>query len=67
MFSGAEILPHSQWNLGDFFPNFLKLPIFKKKIFFFLGGGGGGGELGFYSVNTHMVTFSFNLITLVCI
>ena len=24
VFSGAEIQPHSQWNLGDFFPNFEK-------------------------------------------
>ena len=22
VYSGAEIQPHSQWNLGDFFPNF---------------------------------------------
>ena len=27
MFSGAEIRPHSQWNLGDFFPNFFFLKI----------------------------------------
>ena len=31
VFSGAEIRPYSQWNLGDFFPNFEKIPIFKKK------------------------------------
>ena len=24
--SGAEIWPHSKWNLGDFFPNFEKNP-----------------------------------------
>ena len=36
VFSGAEILPHCQWNLGDFFPNFeKKIPIFKKKDYFF--------------------------------
>ena len=30
--SRAEIRPHSQWNLGDFFPNLKKLPSFKKKF-----------------------------------
>ena len=30
--SGAEIWPHSEWNLGDFFfPILKKIPIFKKK------------------------------------
>ena len=36
MFSGAEIQPHSQWNLGDFFPQFLKKqnnPNLQKKFF----------------------------------
>ena len=32
VFSGAEIRPHSQWYLGDFFPNFeKKIPNLKKK------------------------------------
>ena len=38
VFSGAEIWPHSQWHLGDFFPILKKkypnLPKKKKKIFF---------------------------------
>ena len=38
VFSGAEIWPHSQWNLGDFFPNFEEknLNLQKKKKFVFL-------------------------------
>ena len=37
MFSGAEIRPHSQWNLGDFFPNFEKNPDLQKTFFLRLG------------------------------
>ena len=38
VFSGAEIPPHSQWNLGDFLPIFLKkIPIFKKIFFLKIG------------------------------
>ena len=33
--SGAEIRPHSQWNLGDFFPNLVKkIPNHHMKIIF---------------------------------
>ena len=60
--SGAEIRPHSQWNLGAFFPNFeKKIPIFN---FFFVE------DWDFLSVNTHtsyMVKFSFNLMAIVCV
>ena len=36
VFSGAEIRPLSQWDLGDFFSNLKKkFPISKKKKFFF--------------------------------
>ena len=33
VFPGAEIQPHSQWNLGDFFPNFEKKS--QSSIFFY--------------------------------
>ena len=33
-FSGIEIRPHFQWNLGDFFPNFEKNPYLQKNFFF---------------------------------
>ena len=36
MFPGAEIRMHSQWNLGDYFPNFEKKSQSLKKFFFFL-------------------------------
>ena len=38
VFSGAEIRPHSQWNLGDFFSQFWKKNpnLQKKKYFFFI-------------------------------
>ena len=33
VFSGAEILPYSPWNLGDFFPNFEKqIPILEDSV-----------------------------------
>ena len=34
VFSGAEIWPHSQWNLGDFFPILKKKKNLPKKSFF---------------------------------
>ena len=49
---GAEIWPHFQWNLGDFFPNFGKKNIFYE-------------DWDFHSVNTHtsyMVTFYYHCI-----
>ena len=63
MFSGAN----SQWNLGDFSPNFKNNPNLQKKIycdFFFFE------DWDFHSVNTHihyMVTFSFTLMAIVCV
>ena len=43
---GAEIWPHSQWNLGDFFPNFEKKSQSSKQFFFW--------RLGFlFSHHTH--------------
>ena len=72
VFSGAEMKPHSQWNLGAFFPILKKNPdLQKKNIHFFEG-------LDFHSVNTYtrartythtsyMVTFSFNILTIVCL
>ena len=55
--------PHSQWNLGAFFPNFGK-KIQSSQIFFFFE------DWDFHSVNTHksyMLTFSFNLMAIVCV
>ena len=64
MLSGAEIWPHSQWNLYDFFPNFENISIFKNKNFFFL-------NIGiFIQSDTHtsyMVTFSVNLMGMICV
>ena len=62
VFSGAEIRPHSWWNLGAFFPILKIIPIFIYFIFIFF-------DWDFHSVNTHkhMVTFSFDLIALVCV
>ena len=37
VFSGAEIQPHSQWNLGNFFLNFEK-KIYTSEVFFFEAG-----------------------------
>ena len=59
---GPKFWPHSQWSLGDFFPNFEKNPNFQKKIFL--------EAWDFHSVNTHtyksyMVTFPFNLMSIV--
>ena len=64
---GGEIGHHSQWNLGDFFPQFKKIPIPPPPplpIFFFLK------HWDFHSVTTHtscMVTFSFDLMAIVCV
>ena len=47
VFSGAEIRLLSQWNFGEFFPNFEKNPsLQKKKSFFF-------EDWDFHSVTTH--------------
>ena len=65
MFSGAEIRPHSQWNLCDFFPNFEGEKSQSSKNIFFLFF---VEDLGFHSVNTHtshMVMFSFKLMAIV--
>ena len=65
VFSGAEIRPHSQWNLGDFFFQILKNKSQSKKIFFFL-------KIGIFIQLTHtrtrtsyMLTFSLNLMAIV--
>ena len=53
--SGAEIRPHSQWYLGDFFPNFEK----KSQ----------SSKFGIFIQQTHkvhVVTF-FNLMAIVCV
>ena len=78
VFSGAKIRPHSQWNLGDFFPNFEKnMNLQKKCCFFFVCF---LEDWDFHSVNTyihklhtwqHSTTiafyFSFNLMAIVCV
>ena len=65
-FSGVEIRPHSQCNLGAFFPNFeKKFPFFKTKKtnifpFCFL-------KIGISIQSTHTsytVTYSFNLMAI---
>ena len=58
VFSGAEIRPHSQWNLGDFSQFWKTIPIIKKKIFFF-------EDCDFHSATTHtgyMVTIYYHWI-----
>ena len=69
VFLGAEIRPHSQWNLGDFFPNFEKNPNLPKKkknfffFFFFLK-----NEIFLQLTHTiYMVTLSLNLMAIVCV
>ena len=72
VFSWAEIRTYSQWNLGDFLPNFEA----KSQSYFFKTG------TFIQSTHTHththtrmharthtsyMVTFSFNLISIVCV
>ena len=54
VFKGADIQPHSQWNLVDFFPNFKKNP---------------NGFLYDWDHphTSYMVMFSFNLIAIVCV
>ena len=62
VFSGAEVQPNSQWNLGDFFPNFEKKSKSSKKFFFSF-------EIGIFIQSTHtsyMVMISFNLMAIVC-
>ena len=59
MFSGAEIQPHCQRNLGDFFAILKKKSKSSKKFFF--------EDWDFHSFNTHtsyMVTFFFNLMAI---
>ena len=54
--------PHSQWNLGDFSPNFEKKNPPKIYIFFF-------EDWDFYLVNTHrryIMTFFFSSMATVC-
>ena len=46
VFSGAEIQLYSQWNSGDFFPNFEKKSQSSKKNVF--------EDWDFHSVNTHI-------------
>ena len=66
---------HSHLNLGDFFPNFEKKSQSSKKKFFFFFFEDWDFILffedwDFHSVNTHrhyMVTFSFNLMAIVCV
>ena len=48
MLSGAEIWPHSKWNLGDFFPILKKNHHLQKNNLFFFE------DWDFYSVNTHI-------------
>ena len=65
-FSGAEILPQSQWNLGAFLANFEKNPNLQFYHYFFFE----NWDFHSVNVNTHtsyMVTFSFNLIAIVCV
>ena len=45
VFSGAEIQPFTQWNLGDFFPNIEKKSQSSKKIFFL--------KIGIFIQSTH--------------
>ena len=62
VFSGAEFRPHSQLEFRvPFFPNFEKKNQSSKKK---------SEDLEFHSVNTrtnYMVTFSFNLMKIVCV
>ena len=48
VFSGAKMWPHSQWNLGAFFPILKKNPNLQKEFFLKIG-------IFIQSTNTHML------------
>ena len=61
VFSVAEFLSLSQWNLGAFLPNSEKNPNLNYFFFFFFLKG-----WDFHSHTSYMVTFSFTLMVIVC-